>query len=213
MQRILSSRENVKDSENYQERHHIIPKCLGGNDDKDNLIYLYAQEHYYAHKLLYQENKEIQLLQYAFWNMCQCSQNGKRIYNVSAEDYAEARINFQQAMKGNNYALGNVLSEETREKMREAHIGKVDGEKNPMYGKHCSENCKRLLREKLSGELNPSSKKVKCVETQEVFGTVKEAAKWSHAGHSDIAAQISGRQKSAGKHPETGEKLHWEYVE
>ena len=29
---------------------------MGGTNDSSNLIYLYAQEHYYAHKLLAYEN-------------------------------------------------------------------------------------------------------------------------------------------------------------
>lgn len=34
------------------EFHHIIPRCLGGKDSKDNLAKLTAREHYIAHKLL-----------------------------------------------------------------------------------------------------------------------------------------------------------------
>ena len=40
----------------YKERHHITPKCLGGTNDEENLIDLYAREHYIAHKLLVQDN-------------------------------------------------------------------------------------------------------------------------------------------------------------
>ena len=29
---------------------------MNGSNDEDNLVYLYAQEHYYAHKLLAIEN-------------------------------------------------------------------------------------------------------------------------------------------------------------
>ena len=36
--RILSERNNTKDTENYQECHHIIPKSLGGSNEKNNLI-------------------------------------------------------------------------------------------------------------------------------------------------------------------------------
>ena len=39
--RIIKSRENIKDKNMYQERHHITPKCLGGNNDKENLLFLY----------------------------------------------------------------------------------------------------------------------------------------------------------------------------
>lgn len=213
IQRILNIRENKKDDKNYQERHHIIPKCLGGSDDSDNLIYLYAQEHYYAHKLLALENKTNNNLQYAWWNMCQCTQNGQRVYNISADEYALARQNFSNVMKNNQYAKGLKMSEETRAKMSKSHKGKIDGKNNPMYGKSCSEHCKEILRNKLSGSNNPSAKKVICLETNEVFNTIKDAAKWCNIGHSDIAAYIRGKQKSAGKHPLTGEKLHWKYVE
>lgn len=34
------------------EMHHIIPKCLGGTDDKSNLVPLTYREHFVAHKLL-----------------------------------------------------------------------------------------------------------------------------------------------------------------
>jgi len=63
--RILSSRENKRDKNTYQEKHHIIPKTLGGTNDVNNLIYLYAQEHYYAHKLLAKENPSEKGLQLA----------------------------------------------------------------------------------------------------------------------------------------------------
>lgn len=36
----------------YTENHHIIPRCLGGNDDKANLVKLTAEEHYVCHQLL-----------------------------------------------------------------------------------------------------------------------------------------------------------------
>lgn len=31
--RILNSRENKKDENEYQELHHITPRCMGGKDD------------------------------------------------------------------------------------------------------------------------------------------------------------------------------------
>ena len=30
--------------------HHIMPKCLGGNNDDENLILLTNREHYFVHK-------------------------------------------------------------------------------------------------------------------------------------------------------------------
>lgn len=36
----------------YSETHHIIPKCLGGSDDVENLVELSGREHFVAHLLL-----------------------------------------------------------------------------------------------------------------------------------------------------------------
>jgi hypothetical protein len=38
--------------ENCQERHHIIPRSLGGTNDFDNLVIVTAREHYILHMLL-----------------------------------------------------------------------------------------------------------------------------------------------------------------
>jgi hypothetical protein len=39
--------------EGYYERHHILPRSLGGSDEDDNLIYLTGREHFMVHWLLY----------------------------------------------------------------------------------------------------------------------------------------------------------------
>jgi hypothetical protein len=36
----------------YYEKHHVIPKCLGGSNTTSNLVRLTAREHYVAHLLL-----------------------------------------------------------------------------------------------------------------------------------------------------------------
>ena len=66
IQNILDTRGRfgVHEGE-YKERHHVIPKCLGGTNDKNNLIDLYAKEHYIAHKLLALENPSNNGLQFA----------------------------------------------------------------------------------------------------------------------------------------------------
>lgn len=44
------NRDAIKNS--YFETHHIQPRCLGGSDDKKNLVELTPEEHYVAHQLL-----------------------------------------------------------------------------------------------------------------------------------------------------------------
>lgn len=48
--------------EGYSEHHHIIPRCLGGSDDEENLVSLTAEEHYVVHQLLvkiYPSNRKL----------------------------------------------------------------------------------------------------------------------------------------------------------
>jgi hypothetical protein len=49
--RLIEKAKN-RNIEGYYERHHIIPRCVGGSDDKENLVDLTPEEHYLAHQLL-----------------------------------------------------------------------------------------------------------------------------------------------------------------
>lgn len=48
----LTQRARNRILEGYKESHHVIPKCLGGSDDPENLVDLTPEEHYVAHQLL-----------------------------------------------------------------------------------------------------------------------------------------------------------------
>lgn len=49
---IANAQKRVGDCDTYYERHHILPKSLGGKNTKDNLVNLTAKEHFIAHALL-----------------------------------------------------------------------------------------------------------------------------------------------------------------
>lgn len=44
--------ENRERHGRYYEMHHIIPKCMNGSDDHDNLVLLTLREHFICHLLL-----------------------------------------------------------------------------------------------------------------------------------------------------------------
>lgn len=59
---LLIEKAQQRTTDLYTERHHIVPRCLGGTDDKDNLVALTPEEHYVAHQLLvkmYPENASL----------------------------------------------------------------------------------------------------------------------------------------------------------
>jgi hypothetical protein len=49
---INAARTRTNEKLSYTERHHIIPKSLGGNNSSDNLVPLTGREHFIVHLLL-----------------------------------------------------------------------------------------------------------------------------------------------------------------
>ena len=226
--RIFKSRPNKK-VEKGQQRHHILPKSRGGLDEDDNLIWLYKTEHAKAHYLYSKEHPNDSGMAYAAHAMSY--RNGVKLSDEEIEEIAKLNSELQsKRVSGeNNPMYGKHHTEESRKKNSESNKGKSAGEKNPMYGVHLcgplhprygkevSQEQRRKASEKMKGKHmgaeNANSKKVKCIETQQIFGCLKEAGEWCNLSHpSDITASIKNK-KSAGKHPDTKVKLHWEYVE
>ena len=48
----LIERAKTRVTSDYTEKHHIVPRCLGGSDDPSNLVCLTPEEHYLAHQIL-----------------------------------------------------------------------------------------------------------------------------------------------------------------
>lgn len=133
----------------YYESHHIRPKCMGGTNDKENLVLLTAREHYVCHKLLtyiYPKNRK---LVEAFWRMT-FNKQGK--HDISSKDYAYAKelisstpISDDSREKNRKAHIGKKQSEETKEKRAKKLKGEnngmfgngivISGKKNPMYAK------------------------------------------------------------------------------
>jgi hypothetical protein len=65
----IIDRAKKRELEGYKERHHIIPKCMGGSNKKENLVELTAREHYICHLLLCRIHPNSQKLIYALTSM------------------------------------------------------------------------------------------------------------------------------------------------
>ena len=48
----LVTRGQKRELTGYKERHHILPRSMGGGDDEENLVDLTPEEHFIAHLLL-----------------------------------------------------------------------------------------------------------------------------------------------------------------
>ena len=123
---ILKTRGRFNCSSDYHERHHIIPRCMNGTNDKDNLIDLFAREHFVAHRLLALENPNNEKLVYAWWNMCQCKDSSQMRIEVTPEEYEEARKQYVQNFSGDkNPSARRVIrlcDEKTYDTVRDCYI-------------------------------------------------------------------------------------------
>jgi hypothetical protein len=138
----------------YREQHHIIPKCMGGTDDEENLVYLTAEEHYVAHQLLVKMYPDNRKLIHAANMMC--VKDGKQKRNNKEyswlkqrrSDAMKNRVITDEARKNmSNSAKGHVKSDEHRKNLSIANLGKSQ--------KPCSEERKAKLSKTLTGRKKP----------------------------------------------------------
>lgn len=157
-----------KDSGVYFERHHIVPKCLGGSDDKTNLVLLTAREHFVAHKLLCEIHPDETKLHYALWRMMN-PQTKKhcRDYNISSREYKSTRELFISAhsnrMLGSNNPswkggrshntckCGTLISSTSISCIK---CRDITGSNNGMYGKKLTSNTIQKMSNAKSGQNN-----------------------------------------------------------
>ena len=134
----------------YKEKHHILPRCLGGKDNKENLVELTAKEHFIVHMLLCKFTKgkaRIKML-YAF-NFMSVVRNKNRDYKINSKIAQKLRLEFfnnkpkhtkESKLKMSKSRLGMKLSKETRKKVGLSQIGN----KKALGMKHSKEFRKKL---------------------------------------------------------------------
>jgi len=85
----------------YTEEHHIVPRCLGGSNDKLNLVKLTAKEHFICHLLLTKmytkESLEYYKMCHAFLMMLRSSSGNQQRY-ITAKRYEKLKIDFSKRM-------------------------------------------------------------------------------------------------------------------
>ena len=128
--------------ETYTEKHHIIPKSLGGLNNKDNLVKLTAKEHRLAHILLPRmtiDPLHTKSMWYALWMMLRTKNTNqqRKISKGSAFEVAKIKV----AENSSQLHKGKTVSKETREKLSKS----CQGRPSPNKGRAMSENQKQKL--------------------------------------------------------------------
>ena len=83
------------------ESHHIIPKSLGGSNQKDNLVKLTPKEHFLCHLLLSKMYTGIkkQKMVYALWAMMNLCNNHQYRKKIKGRLYETIRIEFVNQLR------------------------------------------------------------------------------------------------------------------
>ncbi len=224
IQNILETRGRFGCGDEYHESHHIVPRCMGGEDNKENLIDLFAREHFIAHKLLAQENPDNDNLSFAWTCMAFLKNDYHKRYELTPEEYEvakkklskiiakanasrvwseESKQKLSNTISGENHPwFGRQHTEETKRKLSEINKSRMSNpENNPMYGKHHSEDTRKKMRDNhsnVSGENNPRALILVQLDKEDnvmnVWRYTKLAAKELKICYANILSCVNGKK-------------------
>ena len=206
---ILETRGRFACGDEYHERHHIVPKCMDGSNDEDNLIDLFAREHFEAHRLLALENPDNDKLAYAWWCMSVITnEHTKERYKLTAEEYEEARTKFVSLMRDKMSGDGNTMwnrpwwDENTpQDKIDEWKNNVVEATKKRWQDPEFKERMCQQRKGMNCGEANPMYGKPVSQETREkISQKSKELWKNQEYRQGRIEGALGEKNPFYGKH-------------
>ena len=183
----------------YAERHHIIPRCLGGTDDADNIVRLLTKEHFIAHLLLARihSGKDGMRMVHALRRMLTGNQSHRYIPN--SRTYQTIRTLSMEKCSGENNPMW----------------GKT-GENHPSYGKHeqiYTEEFRKKVGEKSKGRVWTEEQRAKRKAAQIAYWADPENRKKQSVKLKQVERteewnkKISEGQKGRIHSPETRAKI------
>lgn len=110
---------NRSKNNGYFEKHHIIPKCLGGLNG-ENIVILTAREHFICHRLLVKmtSGEARSKMACAMFRTISRSKCHKESHRLTSKTYEKIKLDFSQAMsKLRSGKIPYVMTDFTRERM------------------------------------------------------------------------------------------------
>lgn len=138
---ILTNAKNRVNLSGYSERHHIIPKSLGGSNDPTNLVALTAREHFICHLLLVKmtEGDNKRRMVNAAWGMStRRNQFQDDRTRVNSRTYEFLKSNLTQSDES-NLARSKKLKGRVIGPMTDEHKKKLSGPKTDEHRKKISD--------------------------------------------------------------------------
>ena len=205
----ITDRARNRTLEGYVERHHVIPRSLGGSDDKNNLVDLTAREHFVCHWLLtkmYTGEKKSKMI-YALNGMKRNSKHNQRYETlITSRVYENLKKQFSEvhsaSMKGREpWNKGVPITEDQRKKNSIAATGKKSSAESiakrvaKQTGQKRTEKQKNNIRQAVKAKLEtnprgPMSDEHKLKISQGTKGKAKSPGQGA-AISATVAAQIA----------------------
>ncbi|MCS7316844.1 MAG: HNH endonuclease [Candidatus Dojkabacteria bacterium] len=180
---IINHRKaNPVPKDQYKELHHILPRSLGGKNNKDNLVYLTPKEHFICHLLLtkmFNEQEKREKMIKAFFAMKHWK-NGyqnrytpksinSRIYEKLKKEFAEIQSKKQKGERNSQYGKVWITKDDMSIKINKNSLkeylerGWIIGRKNKQFSSKMSKAKKIFYKDfkKRNDILFISKKKIK----------------------------------------------------
>jgi len=220
---IIDRAKNRK-LEGYVETHHIIPKCMNGTNEPNNLVDLAAREHFLIHWLLHEMYPENSDLRYAFWSMCRNSDNqqrykpSSRVYEYAKHKMLEIWVKFKPSDKQIIATKESVTGTKWYHKPDGTNLRAFPNDPKIVEegwlpgrfgGKSISDKANKVKEKKYEGKKLPSTSNKRCSIDGVEFESAKAAADFLNMNEFSIRWILQGRSRS-DKHKE--KYKNWFYI-
>lgn len=151
----LIAKRRASTPSGYSEKHHIVPRSMGGGDDRSNLVRLTAREHFFAHLLLAKIHGGGQWA--AVFYMMGNGKDHERNFAVAARTYEIVRMNHARHVSKVKRGVepwnkGRKFTDEERERYygnRATGGGSGGSRPGPLGHRHTDETKKKMRDAKL----------------------------------------------------------------
>lgn len=140
-------------------------------------------------------------------------------YNNESGGHKNKSLSEQSRQKISEKHKGKKLSDETKKKIGAASKGRVlsDEARNKIRtaitGIERSEETRKRISDGRSGENSWRRRAIYCMELDETFLSIQDAQQKYGFNGASLCSHLKGRYKWSGKHPVTGQPLHWIYTD
>jgi hypothetical protein len=198
-----SSKQEAKDLLGYFEGHHIVPRCLGGGNEEENIAYLTAEEHYVAHQLLVKMYPNEHKLYYACAMMCAADNESAIRPNNKLYGWIRKRLSIIQKSKNkfNDAGLMRSSIKQTGRTKADYEYLQVIGEKTSLALKgRTKETHEHVAQqaEKIRGRTKETHEylKITAEKNSKTFsGRTKETHEYRKIAGEKNSKILSGRTK------------------